>query len=1137
MGWCNSHRKEIEDKGTTMGKNRLILSVITFIVILFLINDYSTAEECKEWVAKVVSVQGNVQVKRAGETEWRSVILNDTYCSGDMIRVLERSRAGVMLINQPTLRLDQNTTVTFNGIEKEKTSLIDLIKGIIHFFSRYKRSLKVTTPFANGTAEGTEFLVQVEKDRTLFTVFEGVVNASNKAGSITISSGQSGEALAEQAPKLYIIVKPIDAIQWALYYPPVLYYRPSDFSGLSEKEREMIKKSFDLYIKGNIGGAFESIKEIPEDIREPRFFTYKATLLLSVGRVDEARKNIERSLSLAPSNSHALALQSIIAVTQNDKEKALNFAKKALEADPNSVSAHIALSYADQANFYLKGALDSLKDAVRLEPENALAWARLAELWMSFGKLDEALDAATKAVSLDPNLSRTQTVLGYAYLTQIKIGDSKAAFEKAIALDQADPLPRLGFGLAEIREGDLHEGRREIEIAATLDPNNSLIRSYLGKAYYEEKRDKLSEDQLKIAEEFDPLDPTPLFYDAIRKQTINRPVEALYDMQRAIELNDNRAVYRSKLLLDSDLAARSASLGRIYTDLGFQQLALVEGWKSVNTNSADFSGHRFLADSYAALPRHEIARVSELLQSQLLQPLNITPVQPHLAESNLFILDGAGPADLSFNEFNPLFNRDRLAFQLSGIAGGQNTFGDEVVFSGVQGKASFSVGQFHYETDGFRENNDQRQDIYNAFVQYSLSDKTSIQAEFRSRDFNYGDLTLFFGQNNFVPTLRQNDDKSSVQLGFHHEFSPGSDLIGFAIYQNDTGDVFYSFPILNFGVKTDADSYGGELQHLFRSEHFNIISGVGHFFINRTDIVTTEQLIPSLLKSSDINELDTHHTNFYLYSYINYPKNITFTVGGSVDFFDRTDTDRNQVNPKFGVTWNPLPNTTLRAAVFRTLKRTLITNQTIEPTQVAGFNQFFDDEDGTKSWRYGIAIDQKFSKDIYGGTEYSQRDLRVPIIFNLDSAFELRTLKGKERLGRVYLYWTPHRWLAFSAEYQYEKITGEEEVFLADNLKTHSFPLCVKFFHPSGFSAMAKTTYIDQKGRFLHQQSGDIFFGSDHFWVVDGFLSYRLPKRFGIITVGAKNLFNKSFNYHDIDHENPVIQPKRLVFAKFTLAF
>ncbi len=156
-------------------------------------------------------------------------------------------------------------------------------------------------------------------------------------------------------------------------------------------------------------------------------------------------------------------------------------------------------------------------------------------------------------------------------------------------------------------------------------------------------------------------------------------MEALHDLQKSIELNDNRAVYRSRLMLDEDLAARSASLGRIYRDLGFEQLALVEGWKSVNTDPANYSAHRLLADTYAARPRHEIARVSELLQAQLLQPINITPVQPQLAETNLFILDGAGPADPAFNEFTPLFNRNRLALQASGVVGSNRTCGDELV--------------------------------------------------------------------------------------------------------------------------------------------------------------------------------------------------------------------------------------------------------------------------------------------------------------------------------------------------------------------------------------------------------------------------------------------------------------------------
>ena len=58
---------------------------------------------------------------------------------------------------------------------------------------------------------------------------------------------------------------------------------------------------------------------------------------------------------------------------------------------------------------------------------------------------------------------------------------------------------------------------------------------------------------------------------------------------------------------------------------------------------------------------------------------------------------------------------------------------------------------------------------------------------------------------------------------------------------------------------------------------------------------------------------------------------------------DEQDLDKNQFNPKFGVTWTPFDGTTASWCRIQDSKRTLITDQTLEPTQVAGFNQFFDD--------------------------------------------------------------------------------------------------------------------------------------------------------------------------------------------------
>jgi len=1017
---------------------------------------------------------------------------------------------------------------------------VNMLNGAAYFFSRVRRSLKVFTPFVNAIVEGTEFYARVESDKAFISIFEGQVLAENQAGSITLAKGQSAIAEANRSPVLQIVVRPRDAVQWTLYYPPILYYRPSDFKATTGWEA-IVLKSIEFYLDGNIQKAYESLEGVTEEIRDPRFFIYRASLLLSVGRVDEARSDIEKALVLAPLNSQGLALQSIIALVQNEKEKTLNLAKKSVEADPKSGAARIALSYAQQSNFDLKGALRTLEDAVNLEPENALAWARLAEMWLSFGNLNKALKAAKKAVALNPNLSRTQTVLGFAYLTQIKTKMSKEAFRKAIELDQADPLPRLGLGLAKIHDGDLAGGREEIEIAASLGPNNSLIRSYLGKTYYEEKRDKLASNQFSIAKELDPSDPTPFFYDAIRKQSINQPGEALRDLQESISLNDNRAIYRSRFLLDSDLAARSASLGRIYSDLGFQQLALVEGWKSVNTNPANYSAHRFLADSYTALPRHEIARVSELLQSQLLQPININPVQPHLAESNLFILNGAGPSDLSFNEFNPLFNRNRLALQVGGIAGTHNTFGEEVVQSGVWDRLSYSIGQFHYQTDGFRKNNYLKEDIYNVFVQGMLSYNTSVQGEFRSTEKTLGDLSLNFFPKDFLPYRRDEDENRSIRIGFHHAFSPRSDLIGSFMYQaaEPRMRIYGLLDALNTKDKADEDSFNGELQWLFRSERFNIVTGAGHFYITQKDTNYTE--FPPFFASTEIIRSHINHINLYLYSQINYPKNVTFTIGGSGDFYHGGIVDQSQFNPKFGVTWNPFPVTTLRAAIFRVFKRTLITNQTLEPTQVAGFNQFFDDGDATKSWCYGAAVDQKFSKNLYGGVEYSGRNLDVPFPFSSGlGPTEILEVDWKEQIVRAYLYWTPHPWFGLSAEYQYERFDREKE-FVAGirDVKTHRFPIGINFYHPSGFSAQLKATYINQEGKFQPLNvSPDTFIpGEDQFCIVDASIGYRLPKRYGLISVGVKNLFNKSFKFQDTDPVSPSIQPKRLIFGKFTLAF
>jgi tetratricopeptide (TPR) repeat protein len=1094
---------------------------------------------CDSWVARVESIQGQVQT-RVGDTDpWRGVTLHETLCPGDRIRVGAESRAALVLRNETLLRLDQLTTLTLSGLAQPQDSWLDIFSGIVEIISRVPGALKIKTPFVNAAIEGTEFVVSVTQTEGSVTVLEGRVLAENSYGSLVLGPGQSAAAGVGQPPQARIGVRPRDAVQWALYYPPLLDRRVLTVRDSSPWHEAMVA-SLTAYENSDIGAAFSAISAVVEP-SDGRFFAHRAALRLIVGRVDEAAADIERAQRLAPGNAHALALRSLIALSQNEKERSIALAREAVDADAQSVPAWIALSYAQQGLFDIQGAAGSVSRALNLDQDDSLVWARLAELQLSLGDTLHAREAAQRALELSPRSSRARTMLGFVYLSSMDVARARNEFEQAITSDSADAMPRLGLGLAIIRTGDLAAGRREIEIAAILDPNNALIRSYLGKAYYEEKRGRLAESQFALAKTLDPADPTPFFYDAIRKQTENRPVEALRDLQKSIELNDNRAVYRSRLLLDQDLAARSASLARVYADLGFQQLALVEGWKSVIADPTNYSAHRFLADSYSALPGHEVARVSELMQAQLLQPLNINPIQPQITEANLFILDGAGPTDGSLNEYTSLFHRDRFVLQATGIAGSEDTRGYEVVQSGLQDRVSYSLGRLDYRTEGFRTNNDIDQWINTAFVQGQLSPSTSLQAEARDLKRENGDVVLRFDPNNFSALRRELRETNFRRLGLHHALIPGSDLVISASSQDSTFIQNETFPAFGSTTKfsEQLESRGIEVQHLFRGGGFHTIAGGGHYDAKGTQLTVVEFAFPCPFPTCEFPQpVEIRHNNAYLYSYFHVRSDAHVVLGASADRFRDRQITRDHVNPKLGLTWDIDEGTTLRVAAFRTLKRSLVSNQTVEPTVVAGFNQFFDDPaGGTDSYRSGLAINHRFAATLQGGLESTSRHLWVPFTDLLTSQPE--EARWSEHIARAYLYWTPDTRFAIGTEYEYEKLDRGTDFQLNEivNSRTNRLPLSVRYFGAGGITARLRTTHVDQQGVFSNLTTATSAPGHDQFWVTDAEVEYRLPGRRGFVTVGAKNLFGEKFHYQDTDPGRPRFVPERITFVRVSMVF
>ena len=1088
----------------------LLASTVIILAPFIFARHANATDVCNLKAAQVESVQGIVELRRYQSTTWESALKDTPLCAGDTLRVRKHSRAAIRLNNDSVMRLAQRTTITIPRTEDNKiTSLTELIEGIIHIITRTPVPFKIKTPFINAGVEGTEFTVELASDHARIVMFEGRVTASNEYGNVLLTDHETAIAYSNQAPFKETIVKPLDAVQWALYYPAILGYHRNQQSA------------------------------------EASNLLLQAENLLSVGQADEARIIIKRLLKENPDNSEAIALKSIIAVVQNDKQRALELASHAVELDDLSVPARLALSYAQQAAFDIDEALNSIKQAVILDPQNALIWARLSELYMSVGELEQALEAAQEAVNLNPTIAKTQTVLGFAHLLQINTKEAKSIFHEAILLDQTDPMPRLGLGLALIREGQLEAGRIELEIAAILDPGNSLIRSYLGKAYFEEKRYSLAETQFELAKEHDPLDPTPWFYDAIQKQTQNRPVEALQDIQKSIERNDNRAVYRSRLLLDQDQAGRSSSLARIYDNLGFEKRAIMETAKSLAIDPSNHSAHRFLSDTYANIPRHEAARVSELLQAQLMQPINVNPVQPHLAVADLNIITNTGPSGAGFNEFAPLMERNRSQFVASGFGGNNSTYGNEIVFSKLYERTSVSLGQFHYQTNGFRNNNDQNHDILNAFIQHAVTPKLNVQAEVRTRMTDQGNLLLDFDKETVDPKARQNRnrrkiDEDTARLGALYRLSTNQNIIlsgHYKVRKNDSSTFLSETD--NRETFAKDSGFQTEIQYQLQHKWFNLIAGSG---INQIDVkekrktrdVATNRL--SCFGDCMPNNFDINRVNGYIYINMNSHPDVNTTLGFSYDAYQEAGVTINRFNPKLGLQWDITPNHRLRFAWMENIKAPLVANQTIEPTQVAGFNQIFDDPNGTKSRRLGIGFDTHYHNRVFGGFEISSRDLVVPLFSTIDNNFNFED--QTEKLYRGYLYSILHnRWVAKS-EIRFEQFSRAETGTSPHQIDTLSTPVSISYFHPQGFFSNLTGTYVRQEV----DRRGTINEGIENFFTVDTSLGYRLPNRNGILSLEARNLFNQSFLYRNQNFRvsepiNSLLVPTRTIFARVTLSF
>lgn len=1073
--------------------------------------DVLADDRCARPAGEVVSWSGTITI------DGRPVRQGQTFCVDATLATGPASRLAVRLAATRTiLRIGSDTTFSVENSDPGAT-LLDLVRGVMHLFSREPDSFRVTTPYVNAAIDGTEFVIDSRSVETRVSVLEGAVRIGNDLGTVVGNAGELVIAMSDRPPAIRELVAPVSAVGWALYYPPI---------GSGE--------SIDVATRTRLDEAISS---------------------LASGATERALRRLES----LPHEPIALAFRAMIAVTRNRGHRALALSRRAVERDPDSTLALLARSYAEQSRFRLEAALESARDALANDPRNAHAVARVAELQLSTGDTRGAMATLAAADANRSDVSRLQTVLGFTRLIALEPSAAALAFDRAIELDASDPLPRLGRGLTRIRQGRLTAGREEIELASMLDPGNSLIRSYLGKAYFEETRFDAAEEQYRLARTFDPADPTPWFYDAVSLLARNEPVLAYESLLRARELNDHRLVYRSRLLLDRDDASRTVSQGRIYRQLGFETLAIAQSSEALERDPLNHAAYEMLADSYRERERHELARASTLFKSRLLRPLTNEPVSPAALETDLVFLPDHGNARPSFNDYDALYEQEGLTFVGATHAGNLGQRGAQAAVAGRYGNWAASLGQMHRESDGFRDNNDQGHALYNVFVQTEPSPDLSMQLEARRRDTERGDLRLNQDPDDFDPVGRNRVESSDVTFGLRATLSRRDTLLvaASAIEEDDTlaGLDFTSVGELPSRSRVDTDGMDVQLQWHHRRGAADHVLGLDAYSLDTT--LATRLVVDSCpLQSCEFSTAptDLDYSSLYYRADVSPGDSVSMSLGASVTRFEdpALDLDERRWSPRVGLRWTPGPERSFRAAFARGIKKAPQAERTLEPTTLAGFNLLYDDFAGTRSDLYGLGTDWRVGSRSWAGLEAMYRRLSLPTRFDDFSTPEPISFTAFEdqRETTLRAYWNRivNERVTIATGLLYERFERDDDSTEAV-LSSRATPLDVTTFRlpltlnttlfDRGFME-TELSYVDQSVERLDE--GTVGSDNAHFYTLDLILGYRFPRTRGSISLDVRNLFDERFRYQDqniqtFDASSPRLAPRRSLLVKLEFEF
>ncbi|WP_243439025.1 FecR domain-containing protein [Fundidesulfovibrio soli] len=1093
-----------------------------------------------------------------------------------------------------------------SGGEAPPNSVYDLKTGEAWLRNNNDASkFQLTSPALTAAVRGTEFTATVDgAGLTRIALIEGRLLLSNPQGSLDLERGELGQARPGQAPTKQVLVNPEDAVQWVLYYPTAISWRdlrPSSLAGPPPGAAEAALDAGDAARAGELAlsqgdqtalgwaalrqyraqEALEAFAKAPPSARaavgrwlamaqagqsaqawnackaelagyppSPALLGAAAWLALGAGQPAQARALLDQALSKYSADPFCRSLMAQIDLARNRKDQALAQAQQAVQTAPESPTARVSVALAQLARFDIPAARESLDQALALDPACVSAYVYKAQIELGHDAPDKAWATVDKALALAPDDPQVLALGGFAKLGMRNFDEAQALFERAAKADPGLPEPRLGLGMVDYARNRRFEGLSQMLSATLLDPRVSLYQTSLGKAYYASRAHERALETYDQAARLDPADPTPHLYKGIALTDLYQPGDAVEALNRSISLNDNRAMFRSRLLLDRDLAVRNFDLAKVYNQIGLGEWAYSKAVTAVKKDPFDSSAHLFLSSAFAATRARVSAASSELLLNRLLSPAN----------QSAFTL---------YNDYTPMFEAPYIRTQLVGGVGswanGKSIVESSAeVYGGVPGVAGDVYGSFNQD-NGLRGVNGVSRSGF-AFGQFKWEPtfKDSLYASATLSRAHTGDTSSLSAWE-YKPSPWQINDYSTTLLegGYVRRQAPGWTTIVYGAYHQNgwtTSDRRYDaaspdgLPLDSVTLtnrNTPREMGNIQLQQQMTLGDHSLIVGGDVFSSTLRYRRDTELFIPLLPRVSTLDSIRNDHwersLTVYAMDYWRVRKNLVLELGLSGEFGVTprfgfvSDVEDALLGFRFGLNWEATGKDVIRMAVQRYLNNHTALQPMIQPSEVAGFPTRVNADDGSRVVEAGLAWERQWNDATFSVLRADYHHIENPQ-FDPYQSYDRKIWYVTDRYlltGSFNRVLTPYLGLNLVGAVKWLEPQGVE---LHRSPETRYFEINggggLTFLYRNGFGAgvsglLVKQTFPESTARdLLGRHRDETLFG-----VLNARMSFDFPGKRGFVSLEGANLLDVKFSYQREPVVLDSITPSRRVMLRLGLFF